>query len=69
MLGAMSHEPPTTPGPLRLSELPLWRLLVALDDAERVAGANSPTARVLARAVQERLRQVRPTTERAADAP
>jgi hypothetical protein len=40
----------------RLSDLPLWRLLVALDDAERVAGPNSPTARALARAVRERLR-------------
>jgi hypothetical protein len=40
----------------RLIDLPLWRLLVALDDAERVDGADSPTARVLARAIQERLR-------------
>jgi hypothetical protein len=40
----------------RLGDLPLWRLLVALDDAERVAGPDSQTARVLARAVQERLR-------------
>jgi hypothetical protein len=43
---------------LRLSDLPLWRLLVALDDAERVAGPDSPTARALARAVQERLRRL-----------
>jgi hypothetical protein len=42
---------------LRLSDLPLWRLLVALDDAERVAGPDSPTARALARAIQERLRR------------
>jgi hypothetical protein len=40
----------------RLSDLPLWRLLVALDDAERTAGAASPTARALARVVRERLR-------------
>ena len=40
----------------RLSDLPLWRLLVALDDAERVAGADSSSARVLARIVQEKLR-------------
>jgi hypothetical protein len=46
--------------PLRLSDLPLWRLLVALDDAERAAGPGSPTVRVLARAVQERLRQEPP---------
>jgi hypothetical protein len=44
----------------RLSDLPLWRLLVALDDAERTAGPDSQTVRVLARAVQERLRSIRP---------
>lgn len=49
----MNAKPPCHP---RLSDLPLWRLLVALDGAERVAGPDSPTARVLARAVQERLR-------------
>lgn len=49
----------TTSSPRRLSDLPLWRLLVALDDAERTVGADSPTARVLARTVQERLRQDR----------
>jgi hypothetical protein len=37
--------------------MPLWRLLVALDDAERTAGPDSPTVRALARAVQERLRR------------
>jgi hypothetical protein len=42
---------------MRLSDLPLWRLLVALDDAERTVGADSPTARALARAVQDRLRK------------
>ena len=40
----------------KLSDLPLWRLLVALDDAERIAGPDSSTARLLARLVQERLR-------------
>ncbi len=44
----------------RLSDMPLWRLLVALDDAERTVGADSPTARVLARAVREKLRQEPP---------
>lgn len=43
----------------RLSDLPLWRLLVALDDAERTAGPSSATARILAREIQERLRQGR----------
>jgi hypothetical protein len=42
-----------------ISDLPLWRLLVALDDAERAVGAGSPTARALARAVREKLRQER----------
>jgi hypothetical protein len=42
--------------PARLSEMPLWRLLVALDDAERVAGPDSSTARTLAQAVADRLR-------------
>jgi hypothetical protein len=46
--------------PDRLSDLPLWRLLVALDDAERSVGADTGTARVLAREIQRRLR----TTER-----
>ena len=40
-----------------LSDLPLWRLLVALDDAERICGPDSPTARTLARTIRERLRQ------------
>jgi hypothetical protein len=44
----------------RLSDLPLWRLLVALDDAERAIGPNCPTARALTRAVRERLRQEPP---------
>jgi hypothetical protein len=39
----------------RLSELPLWRLIVALHDAERVAGSASPTARILAREINRRL--------------
>jgi hypothetical protein len=47
----------TTPNPCTLSDLPLWQLTVALDDAERIAGADSSTARVLARALQERLAQ------------
>jgi hypothetical protein len=45
--------------PLRLNDLPLWRLLVALDDAERTSGPGSSTVRVLARAVRDRLRQQR----------
>jgi hypothetical protein len=45
--------------PPLLSDLPLWRLLVALDDAERTTGPHSGTTRALARAVQERLRRDR----------
>jgi len=48
----------------RLADLPLWRLLVALDDAERAAGPDSPTVRVLARAVKERLRGEQATPAR-----
>jgi hypothetical protein len=51
----MSHATPAEPR--RLRDLPLWRLLVALDDAERTTGPNSPTTRVLARHVRERLRE------------
>jgi hypothetical protein len=40
-----------------LSDLPLWRLLVALHDAERAVGANSPTARTLAREIETRLQR------------
>jgi hypothetical protein len=45
---------------MALSDLPLWRLLVALDDAERTVGPDSPTARALARAVREKLRHAPP---------
>lgn len=41
--------------PPRLDALPLWRLLVALADAERVYGATYPLTRRLAAIVQERL--------------
>jgi hypothetical protein len=46
---------------LRLDQMPLWRLLVALSDAEQVAGPNSGTARVLAREVRRRLSATTPT--------
>lgn len=41
--------------PARLSDLPLWRLIVMLDDAERTLGADSETTRTLARVVRERV--------------
>jgi hypothetical protein len=40
-----------------LRDLPLWRLIVALDDAERSVGPGSSTARALADAIRERLRK------------
>ena len=52
----MSHA---TRSPQSLNDLPLWRLIVLLDDAERTVGPGSPTARVLARAFHDRLRQER----------
>jgi hypothetical protein len=54
-LFSRAMKPQPCPDP-RLSDLPLWRLLVALDDVERAVGPQSQTARTLARAVQERLR-------------
>lgn len=43
----------TQPG--RLSELPLWRLLVLLSDCERALGPTAPTTRTIAAEVQKRL--------------
>jgi len=45
----------TRSNPPRLRDLPLWRLLVALADAERTLGPADPTTRSIARAVKERL--------------
>jgi hypothetical protein len=50
----MATTPRTT---RRLSDLPVWRLIVALADAERKCGPNSSTVRTLARALEERLRR------------
>jgi hypothetical protein len=44
-----------TTAPDRLDGWPLSRLLTALDNAERVAGPDSATARVLARVIRERM--------------
>jgi hypothetical protein len=44
-----------TPQPPHLRDLPLWRLLVALADAERALGPTDHLTRRLADAVQERL--------------
>ncbi len=42
---------------LRLSELPLWRLIIALDDVERTVGPDSGTARALAHTIRQKMRQ------------
>lgn len=44
---------PATP---KLSDVPLWRLLVMLDDVERAAGGESESARILSSEIQRRLR-------------
>jgi hypothetical protein len=51
-IGVMNAKP-------TLSNMPLWRLLVALDDAERTAGPDSESARLLAKAVQAKMKQAR----------
>jgi hypothetical protein len=45
--------PTSVPG---LTDLPLWRLLVELDDAERKLGPDSQTTRLLAAAIKSRLK-------------
>lgn len=44
-----------SPLPTDLSDYPLWRLIVLLDDLERQRGASSPDARRVARLIAERL--------------
>ena len=47
-----------------LSELPLWRLIVLLDDAEREHGARSPQAREIVRVMVLRMEivsEIKPT--------
>ena len=48
-----------TPIPCRLRDLPLWRLLVLLDDAEREVGPDSPTVKLIARVVKDRPKKER----------
>jgi len=48
----MDEKPPQPP---RLCDLPLWRLLVALADAERAFGPTNLTTLRLAEAVRKRL--------------
>lgn len=40
----------------QLADIPLWRLLVYLDDIERSIGAESESAQLLAAEIQRRLR-------------
>ena len=58
ILGGMKPKP-TPPRPIQLGDLPIWRLIVAIEDAERTSGADSPTVRVLARELADRLRSNR----------
>jgi hypothetical protein len=44
----------------KLSEIPLWRLLVMLEDTKRSVGSNSEAARILSRAIQERRKAAKP---------
>jgi hypothetical protein len=39
-----------------MADLPLWRLVVALHDAEEVAGAASESARLIRQAIIDRLK-------------
>jgi hypothetical protein len=41
--------------PLILNDWPLWRLIVELHDAERCYRPASPTVKLLARLIQDRL--------------
>jgi hypothetical protein len=41
--------------PHNLNDWPLWRLIVEMHDAERCYGPSSPTVKLLARLIQERL--------------
>lgn len=50
----MQHAAPVP----RIADLPLWRLIVLLDDAERTIGPGSETARTIVRVLRERLREV-----------
>jgi hypothetical protein len=45
----------TATHPPRLADLPLWRLIVLLDDAERTLGPTSETARTVARIIRDRV--------------
>ena len=42
------------------SDLPLWRLILLLDDIEREQGASCAIARAVARAIAQRLGMVSP---------
>jgi hypothetical protein len=53
----VSPPPRSTAQPIRLDDLPLWRLIVMLDDAERTRQTDQ--IGLLARIIQIRLREVR----------
>jgi hypothetical protein len=48
----------TPPAVVRIDRLPLWRLLVMLEDTERTIGPDSDTARQLVDEIHRRLRRL-----------
>lgn len=46
--------------PRTLADYPLWRLLIMLDDAERLTGPDSDSAHAIAAAIQQKLHGLRP---------
>lgn len=44
------------PTAIQLTDLPLWRLIVLVEDAERNLGPESETTRTAAKALRDRLR-------------
>ncbi|MBP3956707.1 hypothetical protein J8F10_15640 [Gemmata sp. G18] len=57
---SMSKNTPS----LKLADIPLWRLLIHLDDAESRLGSSADSVRILTAEVQRRLQQERPKTAR-----
>jgi hypothetical protein len=45
--------------PNKITDQPLWRLLVALHDAERTVGPDSESVELLREAVEAKLKQLR----------
>jgi hypothetical protein len=52
----------------RLADLPLWRLLVAMHDAETVAGPDSTSVEAIRQAIEDRLHRLRNAVPRQEEA-